>query len=233
MRKLFLKSALIVAALIALAAPASGGGWAVVTLDELPSHVVANQPVKIGFAVRQHGQHLLDGLTGIVIFEQTGHKQLEFPIYASKPTGHYTATFTLPRTGVWRWRIDAFGEHIMPPLTVHSAASAQARSTTATTARLTSAQLAALGKDLFVAKGCSACHGHQAVVPSGRFSDAYGAGGAPGLTIPKFDATYLRVWLKDPKAVKPKTAMPNLNLKSAEIEALAAFLTQSPPVAKK
>jgi len=226
MQKLFLRLALVVAAALALAAPASGGMWAVVTLDEWPARVVVNQPITVGFVVRQHGQHLLDGLTGVVIFEQTGHKQLEFPIYESREVGHYTATVMLPRAGQWQWRIDAFGEHVMPPLTVHSPAAAQTRSTSA---QLTSTQLAALGKDLFVAKGCASCHSHQAVAGSGEFSFAYGAGNAPDLTIPKFDAAYLRVWLKDPKAVKPQTQMPNLNLKSSEIEALVAFLAVQRP----
>jgi cytochrome c1 len=34
----------------------------------------------------------------------------------------------------------------------------------------------------------------------------------------------VRVWLKDPPALKPDTQMPNLGLSSEEIEALIAFL---------
>jgi cytochrome c2 len=199
---------------------ARGGGWSVLTLDELPNRVIADQPTTIGFVVRQHGQHPLGGLDGNVIVNKVGERSLLFPIHESGATGHYTATITLPKAGVWQWRIDAFGEHAMPPLTVQAAV--QNRPVTAT--GFTPAQLAALGKDLFVAKGCWTCHSHQAISRSGQFSDANGAVSAPSLTTPKFDATYLRVWLKDPKAVKPNTAMPNLNLKKTEIEALTAFL---------
>ena len=38
------------------------GGWAVVTVDDLPDYVVAGQPVRLSFVVRQHGMTPLDGL---------------------------------------------------------------------------------------------------------------------------------------------------------------------------
>lgn len=79
---------------------------------------------------------------------------------------------------------------------------------------------AAYGKDLFVAKGCATCHQHAAVAGSG-----FGEGSdIPALTPYRWDAGYLRTWLKDPAAVKPATQMPNLGLKRDEIEALIAFL---------
>ena len=78
-----------------------------------------------------------------------------------------------------------------------------------------------LGQTLFVAKGCLTCHSHQAVDLAGNLSVNAG----PDLSRPAFTPDYLRVWLKDPAAVKPGTSMPNLGLKKTEIEALAAFLT--------
>jgi cytochrome c2 len=131
--------------------------------------------------------------------------------------------------GTWTWRIDAFGEHAMPPLTVLAAGQpASAIDRPAAIVQVTSTQLAAQGKDLFVAKGCWNCHTHRAVPGSGEFAGAYGAEEAPDLTVPKFDAAYLRVWLKDPKEVKPDTLMPDLGLRATEIESLAAFLTTNP-----
>lgn len=218
---------LTVCALVAGSMPVHAGGWGVLTLDELPASVVANQPVTLGFTLRQHGQHLLGGQSGLIVFERAGEKTLQFKTRSTKAEGHYTATITLPTAGVWEWRVELFGEHPMPPLTVLVTA------TPARAARTAPAQLAALGKDLFLAKGCASCHSHQAVAASGEFSFAYGAGNAPGLTVPKFDAAYLRVWLKDPKAVKPQTQMPNFKLRANEIEALTAFLMQRPSVAKK
>lgn len=215
---------LIAFALVIGATSVHAGGWSVLTLDELPSQVIVNRPLTIGFVVRQHGQHPLGGLDGKVVFDKTGESHLEFPIRDAGPAGHYTATITLPKVGMWQWRIEAFGEHAMPPLTVQAAA----QNRPATAASTTPAQLAALGQDLFLAKGCYGCHAHEAISDSGQFSNAYGAGSAPNLTTPKFDAAYLRVWLKDPKSVKPQTEMPNLNLKTIEIEALAAFLAVKP-----
>jgi cytochrome c2 len=81
----------------------------------------------------------------------------------------------------------------------------------------------AYGKALFSAKGCVTCHHHAAIANSGT-----GPGGEfPDLTAYRWNADYLRSWLKDPAAVKPNTYMPNLGLKQDEIEALIAFLSAS------
>ncbi|HJZ46243.1 MAG TPA: c-type cytochrome [Roseiflexaceae bacterium] len=78
----------------------------------------------------------------------------------------------------------------------------------------------AYGRALFSAKGCVTCHHHAAVAGSGTFGE-----GNPDLTTFRWSADYLRTWLKDPAAVRPNTYMPNLGLKSDEIEALIAFLS--------
>jgi cytochrome c1 len=48
--------------------------------------------------------------------------------------------------------------------------------------------------------------------------------GAPNLTVYDPDPAFLRVWLRDPSAVKPGTLMPNLYLSDTEIEMLITFL---------
>jgi cytochrome c2 len=77
------------------------------------------------------------------------------------------------------------------------------------------------GKALFSAKGCMTCHRHAAVPGSGMIGDP----DVPNLTNYTPNADFLRTWLKDPKAVRPQTWMPNLELKQEEIEALIAFLS--------
>jgi mono/diheme cytochrome c family protein len=87
---------------------------------------------------------------------------------------------------------------------------------------------AAYGKQLFSAKGCAQCHGHAAILGSGKFSNAY-PGNAPDLTARPGDPEYQRAWLRDPKAIKPTTTMPNLLLSDVEIDALVAFLRSGDP----
>ena len=79
---------------------------------------------------------------------------------------------------------------------------------------------AAYGRALFSAKGCVTCHHHAGVPGSGFASGS----DIPDLTTYRWDADYLRRWLKDPSAVKPGTQMPTLGLSDEEIEGLIAFL---------
>lgn len=100
--------------------PAWGGGWAVVTLDALPSDPKAREPFAIGFTVRQHGRTPLGGLEPSI---QATHSQTGDRVTASAEEegrlGHYTATLTLPSAGDWSWGIDAFGAlSAMPSLVV-------------------------------------------------------------------------------------------------------------------
>ncbi len=94
---------------------------------------------------------------------------------------------------------------------------------------------AEVGRTLFTIKGCATCHQHDGlqverltsggeVVPVGRAMT--GMDGAPNLTNYDPDPTFIRTWLKDPRAIRPNTRMPNLGLKEHEIEALLAFLEE-------
>jgi hypothetical protein len=86
----------------------------------------------------------------------------------------------------------------------------------------TSASQAAVGRDLFLAKGCVTCHAHAAIdrdSPGAIFVDS-----GPDLTEFTASADYLRLWLSDPASVKPNTEMPNLHLEAGEIENLIAFI---------
>lgn len=80
------------------------------------------------------------------------------------------------------------------------------------------------GRALFVAKGCIVCHRHDAFAKM-RNTIGFAFEDAPNLTTIAIDADYLHRWLRDPKAIKPTTFMPNLHLTENEIDALVAFLT--------
>ena len=115
----------VLALLLALAftVPVLAGGWAVITLDELPSKVVAGEPLIVGFTVLQHGRTPMTDLSPIITANL--YKEQEFVVTATpagKP-GHYIAALTFPKEGEWRWSIQAFSmDQPMPMLTVSAPA---------------------------------------------------------------------------------------------------------------
>jgi cytochrome c2 len=116
-----LAASLLLAGLLLLPTPAMAGGWAVITLDELPGEIVAGEPLEIGFTVRQHGVTPLDGLTPTVSAHRSGASVTE-EAKAQGQSGHYVAVLTFPQAGEWEWSIQAFsGNQPMPPLTVNEA----------------------------------------------------------------------------------------------------------------
>lgn len=105
--------------LLGFAAPVLAGGWAVITLDELPSGVMAGEPLRIGFMVLQHGRTPLVDIQPTVtarsLFEETITVQA---VPEGKP-GHYAAMITFPKEGNWEWSIQAFTmDQPMPKLSV-------------------------------------------------------------------------------------------------------------------
>lgn len=113
-----LRAGLLIALMLLSVTPALAGGWAVITLDELPGQVVAGEPLEVGFTVRQHGVTPMDGLTPIVSARYAGLTVNE----QARPqgeTGHYVAVLNFPQPGAWEWSIQAFGEpQPMPALVV-------------------------------------------------------------------------------------------------------------------
>ncbi len=105
---------------LAFTIPALAGGWAVITLDELPGKVQANQPFEIGFMIRQHGVTPLSGQSPTVTAHLASlNESLEFSAREEGEVGHYVAEITLPQAGEWEWSIAAFTvNQAMPSLTV-------------------------------------------------------------------------------------------------------------------
>src|SRR5439155_16151598 len=128
------------------------GGWAVITVDDLPEHAVVGQPLTLSFAVRQHGVSLLAGLRPSVT-ARSGATELAVPAVGTTVAGTYRAAVTLPRAGEWTITVHSgFGDGattLMPLSAVASTAAAPR-------------PLAApdRGLRLFVAKGCVTCHVH-------------------------------------------------------------------------
>jgi cytochrome c2 len=78
------------------------------------------------------------------------------------------------------------------------------------------------GRLLFRNKGCVYCHLNTRV--PGQEGEMAGYG--PDLSSYRNDPEFLRRCLADPGSVRPGTAMPDLDLRPAEIEDLIAFLNE-------
>lgn len=113
--------------LLFIAVPVFAGGWAVVTLDELPVAATAGEPLTIGFTVLQHGKTPTTGLSPVITAILP--KQEQFMVTASEEgePGHYTATLIFPKEGDWNWHIDTFGvNQLMPTISVAAPVAVQA-----------------------------------------------------------------------------------------------------------
>lgn len=207
---------LILVALVTLPAAAfTLGGWAVVTVEDMPEYAVAGTSFDLTYTVRQHGLGLFDRLRGEAVFSLAGNRVVARATGLGE--GMYRARVTIPSAGVWTAKIDDgfssyFGGHLLPLRVV--AASAPAPAPLSGYDR---------GHQLYLAKGCVSCHSMQSAkeIPSTNIGADLG--------IPKFTAAYLARFLADPSVKKDwRTAnrMPNLGLKPAEITALTAFLNQ-------
>src|SRR5258707_971687 len=75
------------------------GGWAVVTVKDLPEYFVAGQQYTIEFQVRQHGRTLLSGLRPELVIESAATRDVVIPAVARSAEGTYVVTFTAPAAG--------------------------------------------------------------------------------------------------------------------------------------
>ncbi len=126
-------------ALVALATPALAGGWAVVTLDTVPTAIRAEQSLSLGFMVRQHGVtpvdvHVWDGSMPVLTATNASTGET-LRIHARKEgvEGHYVVDVTFPNAGAWNLEIvpEPFGGTKLGTFTVQPAASSTAASVSA------------------------------------------------------------------------------------------------------
>jgi mono/diheme cytochrome c family protein len=185
------------------------GGWAVITVDELPDHVEVGKPVSLTYMVRQHGVEPHDGLRGS-IEATSGRTTVKGTVRSDgRRKGQYAALLTLPNAGEWTVTIrSGFGPSDVTLLPVPAVAPGAAL-----TRAVSDAQR---GQHLFVAKGCVTCHVQHPV--------------GPRLDGRRFDATYLAGYLANPTPIarEPgKPRMPNLELDQREIASLVAYLNSA------
>jgi hypothetical protein len=194
------------------------GGWAVVSVRDVPEYVVAGQEYTIEFQVRQHGRNLLGGLEPRLLVS-TSERRLgglmsgkdETSVAArAVSSGTYAATFTAPATErVFLTIKSGFGSNelrLYPTPVV-------ARGATA--ARMT---VADRGQILFVAKGCNTCHANSDLKDRPDNQEITAGPELGGRRLAAADVTQK---LKSPAS----QAMPDLGLNDGEIAALTAFIS--------
>ncbi|MEO5511129.1 MAG: cytochrome c [Longimicrobiales bacterium] len=182
------------------------GGWAVITVEDLPTALNVRGTTPFAFMVRQHGVSPLADLEPTISMWE-GRDTLSFSAAAGAKKGLYSADLRAPRAGEWRVRINSgFRDMKLELLPIP------------TTPRVVA--IADHGHRLFVAKGCITCHQGRGT-PKPLIT-------APDLSQPRFAPDYLKAFIANP-AIRPPTnpqlRMPNLELKPAEIDAIVAYLS--------
>lgn len=90
---------------LALGAPASAGGWAITTFDQLPPEFVAGQTYHLGYTIRQHGvTPIRVDRTEIIALPAAGGAPLSFAGVPEGVLGHYSAAVAFP-SGAYTWRV--------------------------------------------------------------------------------------------------------------------------------
>jgi mono/diheme cytochrome c family protein len=197
-------AAALIAGLVAM------GGWAVVTVKDLPEYFVAGQQYTIEFQVRQHGRTLLSDLHPRLAVSSSERPPTTIPAVAKSAAGTYAVTFTAPAAERVVLTIQSgFGstELRLYPQPVVAAGASRAAMTPHER-----------GQVLFVAKGCNVCHANTDLT---NRPDNQALTVGPALGGRRLAREYVLQVMRKPLSEN----MPNLGLSDAEAGALAAFLS--------
>src|SRR5436190_8566590 len=130
------------------------GGWAVVTVKDLPEYFVMDQRYTLEFKVRQHGRTLMNNVQPQLVVATAARSSNATTLLATRSgDGIYRVTFTAPRTDrVYLTIISGWGASDLSlyPLPVVAAGTQPAPLCPSDR-----------GQMLFVAKGCNACHANS------------------------------------------------------------------------
>lgn len=189
------------------------GGWAVVTIKDLPEYFVAGQQYTIEFQVRQHGRTLLSGLHPSLVVSTSNEGGTTVPAVARAAAGTYAVTFTTPAGGAGgqlfltiRSGFLSNELRLYPAPVVAAGGSAP------------SIQARERGQALFVAKGCNTCHANSDLTDR---PDNYLLAVGPALGGRPLAREYVFQKLKHPAS----QIMPDLGLSDAEAAAIAIFVS--------
>jgi hypothetical protein len=89
---------------LAVAAPAYGGGVTVVNFAEIPPDFEAGTPYRLDYSILGHGVEPMDVGHSTLQFHGPGGETVIVPA-ESTAKGQWTAEVTLPSAGEWRWEV--------------------------------------------------------------------------------------------------------------------------------
>jgi mono/diheme cytochrome c family protein len=202
-----------------IAATPTVGGWAVITVDELPAQFVVGQPTLLAFTVLQHGETPMPGLSPKVTLKRMdagwmGGRQ-SITATPGPDRGSYQATVTPEEAGEFRITIDAQWRDakitLLPVVAVASAGDDDGAG----------GNPYVHGRQLFVSKGCVTCHAKR---DDADVQEQHMVGIGPELTGRSFAAEWLANQLADPTRNMARATMPNLDLSEREIAALVSYV---------
>ncbi len=208
-------------ALVLATSTIQAGGWTVITLKTVPTHLMAGEGTFI-YTVRQHGRTPMNDLAGRLEARKgaTLVRAIARPLVATtgrRSTGAYVVNARFPEPGTWTVEVIAgsglIGDtltmtvEVLPPGDELPAVSAVER-----------------GRALFAGKGCVMCHAHQEFEPplpavrANLSARRY----TPGQVQAFLTAVPSLPESRDTAGLNSR--MPDLGLADHEIESLAAFL---------
>jgi hypothetical protein len=96
----------VVLAALAWAAPVSAGNWATATMDQPAPAPVAGVETTFGFVILQHGVTPASWVSAtFVATDLEEGLQIQAPMRADGPNGHFVTSVTFPDTGDWTWYV--------------------------------------------------------------------------------------------------------------------------------
>ncbi len=200
------------ATVLMAATPALRGGWAILTVHELPEQLVAGTPTTLTFSLRQHGEHLMAGRAPVVHIRSGGllGERQRVEAERTRQPGVYRATFTPRGVGEAQVRVDTdfHGWTVdLLPIAVGTARGDR-------------------GRALFVAKGCIGCHTKS---DDATLADYAEMRVGPDLTGRSYPTAWLVQKVTDPASIREGraatgTVMPQLEVTAAEAMEIARYL---------
>ncbi len=215
---------LLLGTVLIAATPTAFGGWAVVTLLDVPEYLVAGEETTIAFKIRQHGRQLLDDRQPTVALRdgEEGFLSKLFRLRTVRATPGadptiYQASITPTDTGevtlhidtdLFRWKVKLLPMRVIAAGHQPAGLSPPDR-----------------GQQLFAAKGCATCHTKY---DDPAFADYRVVQAGPGLGERTFPAGWLAQKLANPALSRSGSAngniMPTLELDEEEIAALVSYI---------